>query len=381
MKVLVINAGSSSLKYRLYVMPEQKLLFKGVVEPIGAHEKIKNHAQAFELMKTTLLDSQSIEDFNEVALFGHRVVHGGEFFKEATLINEEVLQSIQACSKLAPLHNPANILGIENAQKLAPHAQHVAVFDTAFHTSMPKKSYLYALPYWLYTKHKIRRYGFHGSSHAFVSERFATLVNKPLHELNLIVLHLGNGASLCAIHKGKSIDTSMGFTPLEGLVMGSRSGDIDPAILGYLADHESMNFQEAMRMLNKESGLLGLCQTNDMRTILARMKRGDEEAHTAFKLYIKRIQKYLAAYMVELERVDGVIFTGGVGEHAAEVRQKVLEKFKNFAMQLSQEKNEQNSPTERPIHAPSSATQIWVIPTNEELYIAIKSFKKVHDDI
>lgn len=378
MKILVINAGSSSLKYQLFDLPREIVCFKGSVEHIGEVDGVRDHQEAFILMKQSLLDSQSIESFDEIEAFGHRVVHGGDRFYKSVEIDDTVIESIETFSVLAPLHNPSNLLGIRSAQNLAPKVPHVAVFDTAFHQTMPEESYLYAIPKQFYQSYKIRRYGFHGSSHAYVSQKAAELLDKPLEQLNLITLHLGNGASLCAIKAGKSVDTSMGFTPLEGLVMGSRSGDIDPAIIAYLVETADMSLAEVMTMLNHESGLRGLSGSNDMSTLLEKIEQKDLDAQSALKIYIKRIQKYLAAYMVELGRVDVVVFTGGVGEHAAVVRQKVLERFEPFGIVIDSQKNCSSEATIC-LSTQASKISVWVIPTNEELYIAKETHKLISD--
>jgi len=314
MKIAVINAGSSSLKFKLFDMREEKLLKSVNIEHIGEKSALfSNHHEA--------LGSIDV-DFLSLDAIGHRVVHGGEEFKESVLIDSKVIDSINKLSILAPLHNPANLEGIIVAKKKAPNIPHIAVFDTAFHSTMPKEAYIYALDYKMYEKHNIRRYGFHGTSHSFISKEAAKILNKNINELNLITLHLGNGASACAIKNGKSIDTSMGFTPLEGLVMGSRSGDIDPAIVLYMQRELGLSVDEVDYALNKESGLLGICGENDVRDIL---NSKDEKAKLALEMMIRRIQKYIGAYMALLGRVDAVVFSGGIGENSVYVRERVLE--------------------------------------------------------
>jgi len=314
MKIAVINAGSSSLKFKLFDIREEKLLKSVNIEHIGEKSALfSNHHEA--------LGSIDV-DFLSLDAIGHRVVHGGEEFKESVLIDSKVIDSINKLSILAPLHNPANLEGIIVAKKKAPNIPHIAVFDTAFHSTMPKEAYIYALDYKMYEKHNIRRYGFHGTSHSFISKEAAKILNKNINELNLITLHLGNGASACAIKNGKSIDTSMGFTPLEGLVMGSRSGDIDPAIVLYMQRELGLSVDEVDYALNKESGLLGICGENDVRDIL---NSKDEKAKLALEMMIRRIQKYIGAYMALLGRVDAVVFSGGIGENSVYVRERVLE--------------------------------------------------------
>ncbi|RLA74422.1 MAG: acetate kinase [Epsilonproteobacteria bacterium] len=314
MKIAVINAGSSSLKFKLFDMQTKEVLKSFNIEHIGENgAKFNNHHEALESIDV---------DFSSLDAIGHRVVHGGEEFKESVLINGEVIDTIDKLSTLAPLHNPANLEGIIVAKKKAPNIPHIAVFDTAFHSTMPKEAYLYALDYKMYEQHKIRRYGFHGTSHAYVSKEAAKILDRNINELNLITLHLGNGASACAVKKGKSVDTSMGFTPLEGLVMGSRSGDIDPAIVLYMQRELGLSVDEVDKALNKESGLLGICGENDVRDIL---NSKDEKAKLALDMMIRRIQKYIGSYMALLGRVDAIVFSGGIGENSPYIREKVLE--------------------------------------------------------
>jgi len=314
MKIAVINAGSSSLKFKLFDMQTKEVLKSFNIEHIGEEgAAFSNHHEALESIDI---------DFSSLDAIGHRVVHGGEEFKKAVLINAKVLDAIDKLSALAPLHNPANLEGIVVAKKKAPNIPHIAVFDTAFHSTMPKEAYLYALDYKMYEKHNIRRYGFHGTSHSFISKEAAKILKRDIDELNLITLHLGNGASACAIKNGKSIDTSMGFTPLEGLVMGSRSGDIDPAIVLYMQRELGQSVDEVDKSLNKESGLLGICGENDVRDIL---NSKDEKAKLALEMMIRRIQKYIGSYMALLGRVDAIVFSGGIGENSAYIRERVLE--------------------------------------------------------
>jgi len=321
MRVAVLNAGSSSLKYKLFDMTTAEVLQSKLIQHIGENDsKIKNHHQALESLNM---------DFNSIDAIGHRVVHGGEKFSSSVLITSDVEDEIERLIPLAPLHNGANLEGIRVSKSSAPKVLQIAVFDTAFHASMQKEAYLYALPLEMYTKHSIRRYGFHGTSHSFVSKRAAKQLGKDISSLNLITLHLGNGASICAIENGKSIDTSMGFTPLEGLVMGSRSGDIDPAIVLYMQRELGLSLDEVDALLNKNSGLIGLCNENDVRSII---ESEDEGSQLALTIMIRRIQKYIGSYMALLGDVDAVVFTGGIGENSAYIREKVMEAkmFKNL---------------------------------------------------
>jgi len=331
MKIGVINAGSSSLKFRIIETGTKRVFLSEIVENIGEEgSEIKNHHDALESLDV---------DFSLLDAIGHRVVHGGEEFSRGVLIDDSVEESIEKLIALAPLHNRANLEGIRIARKKVPSIPQVAVFDTAFHTTMPKEASLYALPYEMYEKHHIRRYGFHGTSHSYVMKEAACTLLKDVNSVNLITLHLGNGASICAIKDGKSIDTSMGFTPLEGLMMGSRSGDIDPAIVLHMQKSLNMSLQEVEDMLNKESGLLGICHENDLRKIL---NSADENAKLALKMMVRRIQKYIGAYLALLGSVDAIVFTGGIGQNSSYIRDAVMdsELFKNIKY-LSIDTNEE----------------------------------------
>ena len=314
MKIAVLNAGSSSLKFKLLDMPSCRVLKTQLIE------NIVNHTEAFDSLDV---------DFSTLDAIGHRVVHGGENFSTSLLINEEVIKSINDLIPLAPLHNPANLQGIKIAKLKAPNIPQIAVFDTAFHSTMPKEAYLYALPHEMYEKHHIRRYGFHGTSHSCISKKAACELNIDINEINLITLHLGNGASICAIKNGKSIDTSMGFTPLEGLVMGSRSGDIDPAIVLYMQRELGFSIDEVDNILNKKSGLIGICDENDLRNII---ENKNERSKLALKMMIRRVQKYIGAYMALLDRVDALVFSGGIGENSSYIREEIIKPkmFKNI---------------------------------------------------
>jgi acetate kinase len=314
MRIAVLNAGSSSLKFKIFDMDTKKLLSFRSVENIGEEDSdVKTHHEAIKSLGI---------DFSSLNAVAHRVVHGGDAFSKATLIDEKVINAIQRIIPLAPLHNPANLEGILVCQKKAPNTPQVAVFDTAFHATMPKEAFLYALPLEMYETHKIRRYGFHGSSHSYVAKKASEILGKDLNELNLITLHLGNGASACAIEKGKSIETSMGFTPLEGLIMGSRCGDIDPAIVIYMQRELGLSVDEVDSLLNKKSGLLGICGANDVRSLV---NAQDDNSKLALKMMIRRIKKYVGAYMALLGHVDAIVFTGGIGEHSTFIQESVLE--------------------------------------------------------
>ncbi|SFP49853.1 acetate/propionate family kinase [Hydrogenimonas thermophila] len=370
MKILVLNAGSSSLKYRLF--KDLKELVSGQIEHIGEDSGVKNHYEAL-LQVEKELTFRGQMSFKELDAIGHRVVHGGEKFTEPVKINDNVIEAIKEVSSLAPLHNPANLQGILMMRKLLPNIPQVVVFDTAFHQTMEPEAYLYAIPYELYEKYGIRRYGFHGTSHAFVAKKASKLLNKPLKNLNLITIHLGNGASVCAIKEGKSIETSMGFTPLEGLVMGTRSGDTDPEIPLFL-QKVGLN---ADTVLNKQSGLKGICGQNDMREVEKLALKGDEKAKLAIKIFVHRIKKYIGAYSALLGRVDAVIFTAGIGEHSLLIRSLVCDGLEPMGMILEQERNKKN---ETFISTDNSMVKLMVIPTNEELEIAHQTEMALRDD-
>ncbi len=385
MKIAVINSGSSSIKFQLFAMPQGDVLAQALVEKIGqenasitfkyAQEKrvlsqpVLNHHDGLKAINLLLKECHIVEHFSSLDAIGHRVVHGGESFREVTLIDEEVIAKIQELIPLAPLHNGANLEGILVSRKKAPSVPQIAVFDTAFHASMPKESYLYALPYEMYEKHKIRRYGFHGSSHAYVMKQAAKVLGKEPKELNLITLHLGNGSSACAIQNGVSVDTSMGFTPLEGLMMGTRCGDIDPAIVLYLQRELKLSLIETDNLLNKHSGLLGVCGKIDLREILA---SEDERSRIALEMLVRRIKKYVGAYFAILGHLDAIVFTGGIGQNASFVREKVLGDLGLMGIELDLEANGKNA---QRISKDSSRVEVLVLPTNEELEIAIECYE------
>jgi acetate kinase len=391
MKILVLNSGSSSLKFKLYAMPGKRVLARGLVERIGEEEsavhiiydedrradrqeKIPDHHRALGILAERLPELGILESFHELGGVGHRVVHGGEAFTRPTLIDREVLETIRCLIPLAPLHNPANLLGIEAVSRLAPELPQVAVFDTAFHQSMPPEAYRYAVPQSWYEERQVRRYGFHGTSHYYVSRELAKLMALPLENIKAITLHLGNGASACAVQGGKSVETSMGLTPLEGLVMGTRSGDIDPGTHLYMNKYGNLSPEEIDRQLNHESGLLGIAGSNDMREIQERMARGDERAKLAFDLFIHRLVKYVGAYAALLGRLDALVFTGGIGEHSAMVRRALCERLGILGIALDAEANEAPHSEARSIHTPQSRVELWVIPTDEEGVIAEESY-------
>ncbi len=393
MNILVINAGSSSLKYKLFDMKQSLVMAGGVVERIGeaasliSHtvyqgdlprkiklaEPVKTHEAAMHRVVSLLIDPETgvIEDMSHIDAVGHRVVQGGEAFGQSILIDDRVKQAIEDNNPLAPLHNPANLTGIEVAGRIFGRVPHVAVFDTEFHQTMPEKAFLYALPYSFYETHRIRRYGFHGTSHKYVSTQAARLLGKPIEATNLISLHLGNGCSVCAVKDGACIDTSMGMTPLAGVMMGTRTGDMDPAIIGYLLEQTGLDITELDAVLNKKSGLKGICGSNDLRDIHEQAAGGSRRAVLALDMFSYQIKKYIGAYMAALGDVDTLVFTAGVGENDEIVRLKACENLSVFGIDIDLEKNKViRSADPFHIHTPGSRIQVWVIPTNEELQIA-----------
>lgn len=369
MKVLVLNSGSSSLKYQLFDMAERTLVARGAAERIGEPgSDFSDHAAALDRIAGLAADAAG--DGNDLLGIGHRVVHGGEAFREPCLIDERVIEVIRGLSSLAPLHNPANLLGIEVAMARRPDVPQVAVFDTAFHYSIPPHAYRYAVPEEWYESHGVRRYGFHGTSVAYVAKQTARALGRPLGELNLIVLHLGNGASVTAIANGKSVDTSMGLTPLEGLVMGTRSGDIDPGVIVHMARQAGMSVEDIDADLNEESGLSGLCGVGDVRDVLEREAAGDPRARLALDVYTYRMRKYIGAYIAALGHVDGIVFTAGVGENSADIRERVCEGLEALGVQLDEARNRNSAKGVRPIHREGAPVAVLVVPTHEELEIA-----------
>ncbi|MGW0884442.1 acetate kinase [Streptomyces sp. NPDC002671] len=394
-RVLVLNSGSSSVKYQLLDMRDASRLAVGLVERIGEQTSrlkhtrvstgetrelngpIADHDAALKAVAEELARDGLGLDSPELAAIGHRVVHGGMFFTEPTVIDEEVLTEIERLIPVAPLHNPANLTGIRTAQALRPDLPQVAVFDTAFHTTMPESSARYAIDPKIADRHRIRRYGFHGTSHAYVSRETARLLGKDPSEVNVIVLHLGNGASASAVERGRCVDTSMGLTPLEGLVMGTRSGDLDPAVIFHLARVGGMSMDEIDTLLNKKSGLFGLCGDNDMREIRRRIDEGDEEAALAFEIYIHRLKKYIGAYYAVLGTVDAVAFTAGVGENAAPVREAAIAGLEGLGLAVDAELNAVRSGEPRLISPESARVAVAVVPTDEELEIATQTYALV----
>ncbi len=391
MRILVINSGSSSIKYKLFDMTDRSTLASGIVERIGeetgsmAHRerdargkmpetrkigRVADHRAGMRLIVEALSISRLGTEDAGLAGIGHRVVHGGEDFTRPALIDSKVLAVIRRNVPLAPLHNPANLIGLEVALEVAPHLPQVAVFDTAFHQSIPPRAFHYAIPRGLYERHRVRRYGFHGTSHRYVAGRAAAFLNRPLDCLNLITLHLGNGASAAAVSGGRCVDTSMGMTPLEGLMMGTRCGDIDPALHFYLLRETGLSPEGLDGLLNKESGLRGVCGTNDMREVLGRAKAGDDRARLALDMYCYRVKKYIGAYTAVLGRVDALVFTAGIGERAAPVREACCLGLEGIGIALDEEKNRGGSEPPFAIQAASSAVKILVVRTDEELEIA-----------
>jgi len=394
MKILVINCGSSSLKYQLIDSSSEQVLAKGLCERIGidgsqlthqpaGKEKVVKKAQmpdhtvAVQMVIDALTDAEHgvIDSLEEIGAVGHRIVHGGEKFASSVVITDEVMKAIEECNDLAPLHNPANLIGINSCRKIMPNVPMVAVFDTAFHQTMPEKAYLYGLPYEYYEKYKVRRYGFHGTSHDFVSGRAAEILGKDRKNLKIIVCHLGNGASISAVKNGQSVDTSMGLTPLEGLIMGTRSGDIDPAIVGFIAEKENLTFAQMSDVLNKKSGVQGLSGiSSDFRDLCAAAAEGNARAKTTLEAYSYRVAKYIGAYVAAMNGVDVIAFTAGVGENTAVVREQVGEYLGYLGTTIDPEKNKIRG-EEAIISTPDSRVTVMIVPTNEELAIARETLR------
>lgn len=394
MKILVLNCGSSSIKYQLINTVNKDCLCKGLIERIGAitslvrqewkGEKvvkksmvIENHTSALKTIMSLLVeaDNDYLKNLSEIDAVGHRVVHGGETFKDSVLIDDDVEQAIQQAFDIAPLHNPPNLQGIRAAKEHLPNVPHVAVFDTAFHHSIPQHAFLYAIPNRLYRRYKIRRYGFHGTSHYFVSRQYYKMEGVAKEGSKVITCHLGNGCSIAAIKDGNSYDTSMGFTPLEGLVMGTRSGDIDPSILFYLIEKEELSLTNVHALLNKHSGLLGLSgYAADMRDLLEEADNGDRRCNEAIDVFCYRAKKYIGSYIASLNGVDAIIFTGGIGENAHQIRSKILENMEGLGIEIDESANK-SIPENLKISSSTSKVDVMVIPTNEELVIAIDAAK------
>lgn len=386
-KTIAINAGSSSLKWQLYQMPEEKVLAKGLIERIGLKDSVStvkfdgqaasqtldiaDHVQAVKILLDDLLAHHIIEDFSEITGVGHRVVAGGEYFKDSVLIDDEALAKIEELSALAPLHNPANAAGIRAFKNILPDITSVAVFDTAFHTTMPEVAYRYPIATKYYENYQVRKYGAHGTSHYYVSREAAKVLNKPVEDLKLITAHIGNGISITAVDGGKSVDTSMGFTPLAGPMMGTRSGDIDPAIIPYLIENvtELKDAADVVNVLNKQSGILGIAEvSSDMREVEAGREAGESKCTLAFDMLINRLQKFIGQYFAVLNGADALVFTAGIGENSVAVREAVVEGLSWFGMELDPDKNVFGA--EGDISTPDSKVKVLVVPTDEELVIA-----------
>jgi acetate kinase len=397
--ILVLNSGSSSLKYKLYEMKNESVVVSGVVERIGSENgnsiithrkadetiklepKIPNHTEALKAVVEFLTDPVKgvITSLEEIKAVGHRVLHGGELFSSAVIVNDQELAKIESLRELGPLHMPANIMGIKACRELMPHTKQIAVFDTAFHQTMPRRSFLYALPYEYYEKYRVRRYGFHGTSHRYVSQQAAQILGKPLEKLKMITLHIGNGSSAAAIKDGKCFDTSMGFTPLEGFVMGTRCGDIDPAILPFLQNTLNLTPNDVDNLMNKKSGFLGMTGFSDLRDIQKAREEGNERAKDAYEVFIHRIVKYVGAYYAILGGLDTLVFTAGVGENDFITREVVCKQLTHLGIDLDIKKNDGLRGKECIISKPRSKVTVLVIPTNEELLIARDSYELVNN--
>lgn len=385
MKVLVINCGSSSLKYQLFDMTDESVLCKGLVERIGiegsklthkvngeklvVEEPMKDHTEAINHVFDALLDEKYgvIKSLDEVSAIGHRVLHGGDKLTESCIIDEKVKDKIREFIKFGPLHNPANLMGIEACEKLAPGKKNIAVFDTAFHQTMPAKTFMYAIPYEYYEDYRLRKFGFHGTSHRYITLRTQQLLGK--EDINIITVHLGNGSSIAAVKDGKCYDTSMGLTPLEGLLMGTRSGDLDPTVMTFLMNEKGYSADEMNQILNKKSGVLGVSGiSSDFRDLEEEAEKGNDRAQLALDMFIERVKRYIGGYMAELGHVDAICFAGGIGENSSSMRKDILDTFEELGVKLDLEKN--NTREEALISADDSKVKVYVVPTNEELMIA-----------
>ena len=390
MNILVINCGSSSLKFQLINAESEEVLAKGLCERIGidgrltyqpaggekeiSEKAMPTHTEAIQFVIDALTNEKTgvVKSLSEIGAVGHRIVHGGEKFASSVVITEEVKKAVEECNDLAPLHNPANLIGVEACEKLMPGTPMVVVFDTAFHQTMPEKAYMYGLPYEYYEKYKVRRYGFHGTSHSYVSKKAAEVMGKAYDEVKTIVCHLGNGASVSAVLNGKSVDTSMGLTPLEGLVMGTRSGDIDPAIMEFIAQKENLDIEGIMNVLNKKSGVFGLSGeiSSDFRDLTGAMAEGDKKAKIALEVFAYRVAKYIGAYAAAMNGVDDIVFTAGIGENVSYVREQVCSYLGYLGVELDPDANEKFRGEQGEITKPGCKVRVFVIPTNEELAIA-----------
>ena len=396
MKILVINCGSSSLKYQLIDMEDKKVLAKGLAERIGIEggrvkyeaagkdeivieEMLADHKAALKIVLDSLQHAEygAVKSLDEIDAVGHRVVHGGEAFAESVIIDDKVMKAINDNVEIAPLHNPPNIIGIEACKEIMGDVPMVAVFDTAFHQSIPALNYIYALPYEYYEKYKVRRYGFHGTSHQYITERAADMLGKKLDEVNLITCHLGNGSSISAVVGGKCYDTTMGFTPLEGLAMGTRTGDMDPAIVPFIMDKENLSTEEMSNVMNKKSGVLGISGvSSDFRDLEEAAEKGNDRAQLALDIFENRVRKYIGAYLTEMDHCDGIIFTAGVGENSITTRERVVGGLTSLGVKIDTGKNNMRG-KEAVISTDDSSIPVLVIPTNEELKIAMETAKLV----
>lgn len=396
MNILVINCGSSSLKYQLIDMEEKKVLAKGLAERIGIEggrvkyeaagkdeivieEKLADHKAALKIVLDSLQHPEygAVKSLDEIDAVGHRVVHGGEAFAQSVIIDEKVMKAINDNVEIAPLHNPPNIIGIEACKEIMGDVPMVAVFDTAFHQSIPALNYIYALPYEYYEKYKVRRYGFHGTSHQYITERAADMLGKKLDEVNLITCHLGNGSSISAVIGGKCYDTTMGFTPLEGLAMGTRTGDMDPAIVPFIMDKENLSTEEMSNVMNKKSGVLGISGvSSDFRDLEEAAEKGNDRAQLALDIFENRVRKYIGAYLTEMDHCDGIIFTAGVGENSITTRERVVGGLTSLGVKIDSDKNNMRG-KEAVVSTDDSSIPVLVIPTNEELKIAMETAKLV----
>lgn len=395
MKILVINCGSSSLKYQLFDMDNEEVLVKGLVERIGIdgsrlkqekgddeyiiEEDMKDHTEAVKHVFDAITDKENgvISDLSEIDAVGHRFVHGGEKITKSVVIDDEVKEAVKEYSKFAPLHNPANMMGLEACEKLLPNVKNVAVFDTAFHQSMPEENFLYGIDYKYYEDQAVRKYGFHGTSHDFITQKTAKVLEKEQKDLNMISCHLGNGSSICAVKEGKSFDTTMGLTPLEGLVMGTRSGDLDPTVVTFLMNEYGYDTKKMDNVLNKESGVLGVSGvSSDFRDLENAANDGNKRADIALKMFANRAKRYVAGYMAEVGNVDAIVFTGGIGENSATMRADIMKGFEQFGVKLDPEKNNVRGGCHL-ISTDDSKVKVFVIATNEELMIARDTKKLV----
>lgn len=391
-KILAVNAGSSSLKFQLFVMPAEKLIIKGLFERIGLTKEVvfsctydnmqkkqtiqaRTHQDCIQFLLHFLVEEQMIATLADIEGIGHRVAHGGEYFKEATVIDAQSQAQIQELSHLAPLHNPANLMGIQAFQIRLPECLQVGVFDTAFHQSMAERNYIYPIPYHFYEKNQIRRYGFHGTSHQYVAQETAKLLNKELSNLAMIVCHIGNGASLCGIKDGQSVITSMGFTPLAGVMMGTRCGEIDPAIVPFLQDAKGYSTKEILQVMNEQSGLLGISGvSSDLRDVVTAAKAGQKQAQLAIEIYATKIRQTIGAYATELGHLDALVFTAGVGENSALIRVKITENLNILGIEIDEVKNQANALF---IETPTAKVKVLIVPTNEELMIAQETYRLI----